>query len=642
MKKIIILLISALMLSSCDFLDIVPDDTATLPDAFIDETKAEAFLFGCYGFQKGMNGGAGPNDFRYDIGIMTSNELVAAYHWTSQWFAFMKYNNGTDNSSTPVYDYWTQYYQGIRQCHIFLENIDNVVPKRTQPEDFEKSKKIWKGEAYFLLAYYHQFLLQHYGPVVLVDKVLEYNAELRPRQPIDVCVEQISAWYDQSMSMLPATQDVSNYGRVTTTIAKSMKAKLLLYAASPLFNGNTDYAEMKDMETNEALIPQTKNKEKWKTAMTAIKEAITYAEANGYHLYEWTGDDPLTKKPVADEFRQAYLNTRYLMVDPKNWESELIWGYTSKEKSDGLQRHAVPHGLGNRSNGQSSPVGALGPSLTAVELFYTANGLPPETDPSFPWEDRMAVDGDPATNTIRLHKNREPRFYAAIGYDRGVYEFNGWGTTEYTLKLRCGNGDSNTSLTGSGTNPEPNGCIGPDTKWKTNDHLYSGYALKKSIRPDGQATSSAWGFQVYAWPLMRLADLYLMYAEACAEYTGVLDADAKRYISLIHKRAGIPDQYHNATGEDLIKSVRRERLIEFMFEGQWYNDLRRWKIAEEWYENDKDGMWGLNDVGQTAETFYQRTQLKNQPFVFNKRNYLMPIKSTHLNTNTKLVQNTGY
>jgi hypothetical protein len=616
-------------MSGCNFLDVVPDDTATLADAFKNETTAEGFLFTCYSFQHRYN------DFRDQPGIMTSNEIAAAQHWDEQWFKFVANNKSLDNSSSPIYDLYSLYYQGILQCYMFLENLDAVIPVTMSENEYAAMKTRWIGEAKFLIAYYHHVLFQHYGPIVVIESRTRLK---QPRLNVDEGIDKIAALYDEAIANLPDRVQSADYGRATKTVARAMKAKLLLYAASPLFNGNTDYANFKDKEGN-VLVPQSYDKEKWKRAMDAAKEAIDFAEGQGYKLYTWTGNDPLTSQPVATPFRQAYLNTRYLMVDRNNWSSELIWGYTLHEVNDNSnQRHAVPKGLANRRTDQSNPVGGLGATLTAAKIFYTANGLPPESDPSFPWNERMAIpDGE---ETCNLHFNREPRFYAAIGYDRGVYEFNGWGTTQYILKLRCGDGTLG-SLEGGG-NPEPNGCRGPGTADWGRDHIYTGYALKKIIRPDGQSNSSGWSQQDYAWPLMRLADLYLMYIEANAEYSGSLDANAKGYLTKIHQRAGIPDRYHEQTGATLIESVRRERMIELIFEGQWHYDLRRWKKAKEWHANDTEGMWGLYDLGQTAETFYQEVQCPRQPYVFNDRNYLMPIKTSYVNTNELLVQNPGY
>lgn len=230
MRTILMTIIIALFLQSCDFLDVVPDDTTTLEDAFKNEDETEKFLYGCYSFLPGSVGG-GFNDFRNSFGMMNSNEQIGAYHWGAQWFPFMSYNYGLDNSSSPTYDYWQGYYQGIHQCYIFLDNVDKVVPVNMNKDVFERHKTNWKGEARYLIAFYHQMLFQYYGPAVLVHSL---NKDFHPRSSVDDCLSTISGWYDEAESLLLDKQPTATYGRATKTMAKSMKAKLLLYGASPL------------------------------------------------------------------------------------------------------------------------------------------------------------------------------------------------------------------------------------------------------------------------------------------------------------------------------------------------------------------------------------------------------------------------
>ena len=172
MKNIITILCLTFMLgfASCNMLDVVPDDTATLADAFKDEDKAEGFLFTCYSYQYD------PRNFRTVPGRATTDEMVAESRWGAQWFPFKQYNENVIGSSfsmgTGLYDWrdiWLDGYQAIRQCYIFLENIDAVVPKTTPANVFEPLKQQWKGEAIFLLAYYHHLIFQNYGPIVLVE-----------------------------------------------------------------------------------------------------------------------------------------------------------------------------------------------------------------------------------------------------------------------------------------------------------------------------------------------------------------------------------------------------------------------------------------------------------------------------------------
>jgi hypothetical protein len=627
MKKILFLLMLGITITACDYLDIVPDDTATLADAFKDEDKAEGFLFTCYSYQ---------NDYwNYrNIGMATTNEMVAAYHWGAQWFPFVQFNHGEANSSDPKFDFWAQYYEGIRQCYTFLENIDVVKPIAMSESVYAEKKRTWIGEAHFLIAYYHHQLLQHFGPIVIMDGV---SMEFLPRLPFDECVDRITALYDEAIKNLTPRTESADYGRASQVVAKAMKAKLLLYAASPLFNGNTDYANFKGTD-GEQLINQQYDREKWKRAMTAIKEAIDFAEGQGHRLFTYDDSaDPTTIRdgqPVAyprTPFRQAYLNTRYMIVRSAT-SPEIIWAWTGDPSDsyaatggNGWQRSAAVRGLDTRDVREANPVGALATTLTAVKLFHTENGLPPEEDPGlgYSWteEERMAI---PAGDSIcNLHLHREPRFYAAIGYDNGLYEFNGG--REYTLKMKFG---------------EKNGCYDKGT-----DHLYSTYSVKKTIHPNGkmEAGGSGWSVTRFPYPLMRLADLYLEYAEASAEYQGSLDAYATGYLSKVRERAGLTMNYFtDKSGQALVDAIRRERMIELIFESQWHYDLRRWKIAEEWFAADAGGMWGLNDEGTADETFYRETQLTAKYCKFTFKDYLLPIRNSFVNANVKLVQNPGY
>ena len=656
MKNIISLtcLIFALGLSSCNMLDVVPDDTATLADAFKDEDKAEGFLFTCYSYQYD------PRNFRTVPGRATTDEMVSEARWGAQWFPFKQYNENVIGSSfsmgTGTYDWrdiWLDSYQAIRQCYIFLENIDAVVPKTTPSNVFEPLKQQWKGEAIFLVAYYHHLIFQNYGPIVLVDAA---DALQRPRSNINDCVDKIAEWYDAAATMLPASTTAPNYGRANATIAKAMKAKLLLYAASPLFNGDPEAAFKNAAPEFKALINSQRDNAKWERALIAIDEAITAAKAQNKILYTYNGLDPVTQKAVTDPQRKAYLNLRNLLLD--KWNSEIIWGYGGIDRIEGdaWERHVAPRGLGNRRNSEGNPVGGISPSLAAVKIFYGKNGLPLESDPNrnYPWtsEGRMTIpSGD---STCNLHRNREQRFYAAIGFDKGVFEYDGW--KEFTLNLKRGKNGDDYYVQGLRVGGD-GGETDLQTAIQNQDRMETGYAIKKNISPNSQCTSSTWGATESVFPVMRLADLYLAYAEACAEAKGSLDDKAKGYIKEIHDRAGLDGNnfyYKSYAGSNLLDAVRRERMIELIFESAWHYDLRRWQIAEKWHNgqlwsnlgySERDGMWGLNILGLDAATFYKevnKTGGMSTPYRFDKRMYLMPIFINHININELLVQNPGY
>lgn len=613
MKYIIIILVALNIpiVSSCDYLDIVPDDKPTLADAFKNEQTAEAFLFSCYGYIPQAN------HFRTNFSWVMSNEMVATYHWGAQYFSFLQIQQGMHSAAVPVLDVWQDMYKGIRQCYMFIDNIDLVQPVAISQSEFEAKKKVFVAEAKFLIAYFHYVLLQNYGPIVLIDKTIPLDGSnedmFRKRTNYDDCVKFISRMFDEAMIDLPAYWSKSDLGRPTKIVAQSLKSRMYLYAASPQFNGNKDYSDFKNKD-GEVLINQTYDREKWKIAMDETRKAIEMAHAGGYKLYEYTKPDA-----PSDPFKKAIMTARYTMVETAD-NPEMIWQYTGRKEeagavSDAFQSHVIPNGFRK----DEWPVGALSPTLTTVELFYDKNGKPLEDNPQV-WENRFTIaKGD---STINLHRNREPRFYAAIAFDRGGYQI---GTETKTLKARFG---------------ETNGC-----KDINQNHLYSGYALLKGVHPNMSITPNLFSITPYPFPLMRLGELYLNYAEACANYTGSLDPLATECFNKIRAKALLPtfaESFGNKTGDDLIKIIKRERLIEFMFEAHWLYDLKRWKDAVAWFAKDREGMWGLNSRGVKAEEFYKKTRLANRFYIFDFKHYFYPIKQTYINVNHNLVQNPGW
>jgi hypothetical protein len=270
-----------------------------------------------------------------------------------------------------------------------------------------------------------------------------------------------------------------------------------------------------------------------------------------------------------------------------------------------------------------------------AELFYSRNGLPIDEDLSYNYNGRYdiaTVPGDrknyalPGLKTAYLHLDREPRFYSSIGFDTGQYR--AWGQL-WTLRMRKG---------------QTHGRIA-----QTSDYLISGYALKKLVHPDSEGD----GYDKlvrYPWPNARLAELYLNYAEAMNEAYGpsqeVYDA-----VNTVRRRAGIPDletAWGNAsiaktpnkhtTKEGLREIIQHERMIELAFEGHRYNDIRRWKLAETYFNTAVYG-WSVDETTEVG--FYQVKQVGERSFL-SPRDYLQPIKTSELTTNPNLIQNPGW
>ena len=645
MKKIVYFLSAILIFASCNFLDIVPDDTANIDDAFRNENTAQDFLFGVYSFV------ADPRNFRPRPGRATTNEVMAAAGWGAQWFHFKQHNRDQIGSThgfgadvTTNFDGWNDIwlnnYRAIRQANMFLENIGNVRPALVSQQELDRMKREWRGEAYFIIAWMHHELFKNYGPIVIADG---FVTTLQPRAHINDVVDFIVEMYDRAIELLPPSQPGTMMGRADAQIAKTMRARLLLYAASPLFNGDPEGVFANADPEFRALMNLQRDNARWQRALTAIDEAIDFVHAQGRQLFRHTGPDPVTGQAVTCPARQAYLNVRRKFIT--NWNIETIWGHGGGRRIEHNRwgDHTIPRGLG-RANNLPPQTPGVGSTLVASMIFYSANGLPMESDPNrgFPWtsEGRMTVQ--PGNHTANLFMNREPRFHAAIGYHGGIFEFDGW--TEFTLNMFW-------TPDGEGRDYFANGALGG---WM--DRMSAGLVIKKTANPAGASNPGQFLVEPQAFPVARLAELYLARAEADAELNGSLSARSRELLGRIHDRAGLGSTpfFVGFTGQELIEAIRRERMIELIFESHWHFDLRRWQMAYEWHNHgmwasvgkgDRDGMWGLWVEGYTNETFFRETNQLSQgiePIIFNNRNHFQPIPIGHLNINELLIQNPGF
>ncbi|WP_140939324.1 RagB/SusD family nutrient uptake outer membrane protein [Sphingobacterium lumbrici] len=591
--SIILLLFTFLGLSSCNYLDVVPDERPTEADAFKDKNSAERFLYSCYSFMPKERQGAN---------LYQTSEIAAMND--------LEYLLGTYSAANVGnFTFWSRMYGGIRRCYTLLNNVDKV------PHMEEELKSVYKAEAKFLIAYYHFILLKAYGPIILAKD--EYALDIRAgeypkRSHFDECVNWIVALYDEAFNDLLEKQATTYYGRATKTAAKALKGRLLLYAASPLFNGNDAFFgnSLKDPETGEALMSLTKEDGKWERAYIACLEAASYAEQNGYLLYEGVPTEELPYPSNATEW-----SLRMTFVDRNS--SEVIWADPRQEGFYEYQNNATPR----HPTDDGASWNNLAPTLTSVKMFYTENGLPIEEDPQYFTANQYYSTGlYNGRSTANLHLKREPRFYAWIAFQNGWYEMSRDGEKRIVTEFR---------------NEDPHGKGN-----RSRNYSMSGYLVKKGV---GLSYDTRNGYPNYPWPLIRLAELYLNIAEAAIE-SNKLDI-GKDYLDKVRKRAGIPTvndawaSVASLTKDKLRQVVRQERAIELFMEGQLGWDIKRWKVAEQYMGKNPKGM-NLN--GATDEAFFKETEIEQAWKFVAPKNYLLPIQDKEININNKLVQNPGY
>jgi hypothetical protein len=591
-KYTLLLLVLLFCGSSCEegFLDKAPDEDLTLTDVFAERQYAERFLTGTYNYlptEVDFAETGGRNPF---VGASDDMEMS----WLNRFSHRM--NSGSWGPTDVPGDHWSISYQALRRLNIFTENIG------VTPMD-EKAKSVWIGEAEFLKAFYHFLLIRLYGPIPIVDRSYNPNDDFTTmkRNTFSECVEFVVKKCDEAIALLPMNVPSASKGRATAAAALALKSRVLLYAASPLFNGDTDMAALVDKEGVKLFGDY--NADLWQRAATAAKECIDKVEGGGYKLYRSASNDPVKNY-------QEIFTVRY--------NDEVLFA-----RNLGVHTWQEMGGGANSEGGWSG----LCPLQELVDAYEMADGSTPITG--------YNADGSPVINAASGYKetgyvaaahpkgyypagvrnmyvDREPRFYATVN-------FNGAHWRGRNLQFWYS---------------------GAEGKSKGGAELYTvtGYLLKKFMDEDNVVIRQG-RFVLETWVYFRLAEIYLNYAEALNEAQGPV-ADVHKYVNLVRARAGLPALAAGLTKAEMRERIRHERRVELSFETTRYFDTRRWKIAE---QTNKFNMYVMNiDKGTNLQDdeFYKRTYFKRR--TFEKKHYLWPINQGTINITPTLVQNPGW
>lgn len=618
--------------SSCDYLDVVPEGVSRLENAFTMRNQAEKFLYTCYSYMPPSG------NLSSDPAILGGDEMWTIENPLMPVIGFDAFNiaRGYQNASSPLIDYWGHFYMALRDCNIFLENIPTV----PDLEPWERDQ--WISEVKVLKAYYHYCLVKMYGTVPIIKDNLDVDVDMAlarvHRNTVDECFDYIVELIDEASPALPIAvrNKMDELGRITQAIALSLKAKALVTAASPLYNGNTDMATLVDNKETQ-LFNQTKDVEKWKKAVEACKEAVELCvDKLGMELYEYPGNPQFDL--AESTLREITLRNAFT----EKWNSDIIWANTQSQASQ-IQLLSMPK-LDIRYVDYAQLKTILGVPIKVAEMFYSDNGVPITEDKTWDYANRydfqIAEEKDKllikqGSQTIKMHFNREPRFYAYIGFDTGMWYGQGVFDDSNPNKLfsvACRKGQQH----GKAEND-----MGPVTA----------YFPKKYVNIENvQNSVTSITIKNYPWPLIRLSDLFLLYAEALNE---AADNEQSRalaieYIDKVRDRAGLKgveeswSQY--STNSTKYKSqvglrdiIQKERLIELCFEGQRFWDLRRWKTA---MDNYKIPMRGWDISQNTPLNFYRLVLVAQQTFGI--KDYFWPIRDNDIVVNRNLIQNIGW
>ncbi len=635
-KKYIFMIMLATSAVSCKkYLDITPDNVGTLEYAFRNRNEAENYLFSCYATLQQLQYP------QYNGGFVTSGEVIYPNDLTDfQGMDPAGFNliRGTQTAENPGLDFWNglnggqAMFRALRRCNIMLENID-------KPIDLTQSEKVrWIAEVKFLKAYYHFYLMRMYGPIPIIDQNVPITAEPDElkvkRKSVDEVVSYIVQLLDEAAPDLPVTifNQVKELGRITQPIALSVKAEVLATAASPLFNGNPDYAGFKDKDGKE-LFSATYDAAKWDRAAAACDSAIKLCEANGYALHTFVPTNSVP--PNLTDSLRTVLSIQTALTEKWENNKELIWAL-NPPFGYGRQEYFMPR-LTALAAANPIAQGTIAAPISEQELFYTQHGVPINEDKTWDYTNRydlkVAQDADRfyihnGYTTVKAHFDREPRFYADLAFDGGVWYGNSVFTPENALYVQA---RGNSSFAGPTDNVRLN---------------ITGYWPKKLVNYltvyDKEMT-----WQDYHYPLIRLGGLYVLYAE-CLNEQGKSFAEVVPYLDKVRQRAGLPgvvqawttyskNPNKYTTKDGLRQIIHQESRIELAFESHPGWDLRRWKELQNVMSRPLQG-WNIYE--ESAFNYYRPRNLVTP--VFNQRNYLWPLKNRDLIVNSNLVQNPGW
>ena len=671
---------TALTFTSCDdYFDDVPDNATSLEAVFANRGQSLKWLSNIYTYI--------PDNTNVRYNSRTNGCWpMASIEGYLPWDHIVANNIilGTLYPSTDfVKTQWTEYYRGIQYANIYLANIDKNSAMLADEREWSKA------EVHALRAYFYFNLVKEFGPVPLIgDKVYSVDTPLEemmmPRNTLDECWDYIIAELKAAIDggKLKSTfgedgsVDSQYKGNLTQEAVEGILAEVYLYRASYLFNGDPYYQTMANKDGTK-LFPQSKDMQKWKDARDAAKRII---DSGKFKLVLRDQSGKLVEDvKKADPYKSCF----YSAIGRVDNEEMIFLRTNANNDSYILKpRHTGISGNVDRGAGAYSiPLQFNGKRIDDVEQKPISQVTTFKADdPVYPvYDTQNLTSKDKNGNDIAMNARnslstakyvdrfssynyftpgsgkgimkqfycREPRFYLAVTFQNRRWDYD-QANTYYTDMSFNGNSGSD---------------------GKTHDYPIFGTIVRKLYWEKESNIDGA--------VMLRLGEVYLNYAEACAQLGE--NTEALKYVNLIRSRAGINEYALNRAEEGtkdarnkskiyvgdlehnqelLLKVIYRERLIELSYESKHYFDVRRWGVADmaegdgwvypTWHKGGEGGDmigFNVNNEGSDAEkanslNFYKR--VKTQHRIFTKRMSLFPIPQEEVNRDKQIVQNEGW
>ncbi|MDO6518617.1 RagB/SusD family nutrient uptake outer membrane protein [Zobellia uliginosa] len=622
MKNIIYksyLLLGMMILASCseDFLETQPLDKVSADAAWSDPALAEAAIFGAYS-------SLGYGGFE-DNGLanITDQSLFTHAGRFNEVFTQGTETPGSLGFTSATYK-WDDMYAAIRKTNIAIANLPET--------DFEAEvRDKLLGEAYFLRAYYYQQLWRFYGGVPLIEVAYELNEDYKvPRNTFSETADFIIADLDRAAELLD--QKETGPGRASKIAAMALKARVLLYAASDLHDGNKVSAASAVLGgySNLELIAYTSGDQnaRWTAAKVAAKAVMD--AASGYKL-DLAG--PVSPEEGKQNYVSVYLGGKSTVGDASAAVELLFQRVHSADykQEDIWPLGGINFGLNNGPNGYHN-----WSTNTPLQLLVD----------DYEMMDGSKFDWDNPEHAKDPYADRDPRFYATILYDGADWKPrpSDVAPLDPVNQIQTGYYE--------GADGTINGL---DTRSSTIENWngsFTGYNLRKFIDPNPALADNLSNAQEIPWPFIRYTEVVLNYIEACIE-TGE-EGEALAWLNKIRYRVGMPEV--TDMGDALVERYRNERRIELAFEEHRYHDARRWLIPEETVGRPVTGInirASLKPGATPHEPYRHDKDVYDYTYkvvnntdkeirVWDDKMYYRPIAREEVNKNDLLIQNPGY
>lgn len=500
-------------------------------------------------------------------------------------FYTYRISSGGINANNADGGLWGTAFRMIRAANIFLKNKDSIHVTNA-------TRDYWVGQVRFLRAWYLFTLTKHYGGIPMIgDKIFGDNEKIDvARSSYETCIQYITNELDAAAAALPVSYrsgDV-NQLKVTKGAALAVKARMLLYAASPLFNSGPRGDDPENLLTFPSADPG-----RWKQAADAAKAVI---DLGVYSLYT------ASSTPLYTLFLQNTPQVEHVLVYWQPWTTGN--NFYVEASSNPTSRGGMNGWTGTK----------YFPTQELVDEFDMINGMR-ITNPA---------SGYPGIGN-EMYKNRDPRLTYTIHYNGSIRSMGSFGdrpVNTYTGVIPAGNA-AETSASVDGI--------------YTSTGTITGYFRYKMCNGGG-------GELYRPWVVMRYAEVLLNAAEATNEYAGPT-AEVYDWLKMIRNRAGIMTGENGLYGlkagmtkAEMREAIWHERRVELAFEEHRFWDIRRWKIAPQTENAETHGM----EITRAANGSFSYRVIPVRKHVFTEAMYFWPVPQSELTKSPALKQTPGY